>query len=339
MKLTKNMLFRRVVELKIKSVFFERDDAGEPVFDEEAGTIRKTTVTRTLNNLTSDGKNIDPNALRIEFNVEKGFLYYASKGRFSIKNLNLETRYLLTTADYTEVELYLGYLNTGTSKAFKGEVITVFNQIESRHTRATNITAISNQAFQNFSYITATFRKGTTYYEVADYIAKNGTFPKGIDLPEEMKNYALDRSYTIDGGVNEELQSLTRKIGLTFDLDEMRVKKVSRILEVGERLPLLNHESGIVGFPTLENNGVRFTSLYNPDIKISEHIKIKSDIISEEYTGDPFPNRQLGAWLDPSDIYFIVKLTISGNNKDGDFYCNGTALARAYTAGMIQSMP
>lgn len=339
MKLTSNMLFRRVVELKIHSVFFERDTDGNLLVDEDNNTVRKSTFTRTINNLTADGKNIDPNALRIEFNIEKGFLYYASKCRLSIKNLNRETRYIFATADYTHITLNLGYLGTGLSKAFEGEVITVFNQIESRNTRATNITAISNQAFQNFSYLTATFRKGTTYYEIADYIAKNGSLPSDIELPDALKNFAIDRSYTIDGGVNEALQRITREIGMTFDMSKMEIKKISRILEVGEELAVLNHESGIVDFPTLENNGVRFTSLYNPKIKISEHIKIKSDIISEEYQGDPFPNRKLGAWLDPSDIYFVVKLTISGNNKDGDFYCRGTALARTYVAGMIQTMP
>lgn len=337
-KINKNMLFRRVVKLKIASSYFERDEQGDPVVDEEENTVRKTTYTRTLSNLTDDGKHIDPNALRIEFNVEKGFLYYASIGKFSIKNLNRETRYLLTTSDYTEITLYLGYLGTGVSKAFHGELITSFNKIDSRHTRTTNLTAISNQAFRNFSYLTATFRKGTSYYELADYISKHGSVPKNMELPEELKNYVLDKSYTIDGGVNETIQRLTRELGLTFDLDEMKVKKLSRVLEVGEELPVLNADSGIVDFPTIENNGVQFTSLYNPDIQISKHVKIKNEILSEEYKGNPFPNRKLGAWLDPNGIYFIIKLNINGNNKDGNFYCKGTALARSYADGMIMSM-
>jgi len=331
-----NDIKNRICILKFQSTYLKRDENGNLVLSENGNYLQET-YTSELSNLNDDGKTINPNALRIEFNIYKYFLAAAARAKFSIKNLNKELRYFLTTADFTQVTLYLGYLGSGYNEVFSGEVVTSFTARESRHTSATNITCIQNQGFQTFSYITKTFRKGTTYFELVDYIAKNGSISTNLKLPENLKNYILDTDYVADGNSSSIISKLAQQAGMVYSNDDLEIKEINRVLEEGQEIPYLTSSSGLVGFPILTNSGLQFTSLINPSIKIAQYIKVNNQDISEELEGNPFPNRQLGAWLDGTGIYFVVTLNITGNNKDGDFYYKGNALAKNYIPTMLNT--
>ena len=100
-----NDIKNRICILKFQSTYLKRDENGNLVLSENGNYLQET-YTSELSNLNDDGKTINPNALRIEFNIYKYFLAAAARAKFSIKNLNKELRYFLTTADFTQVTLY-----------------------------------------------------------------------------------------------------------------------------------------------------------------------------------------------------------------------------------------
>jgi len=329
-------LMSRLCKVKFESTYLKRDSDNNLIINENGNYIEET-YTSEISNLNDDGT-INPSALRVDFNIYKYFTAVSSRGKISIKNCNKEISTLITLADYTQITLYLGYKENGFNQVFTGEVVTSLLKKDSRNTNTINLTVIQNQGFQTFSYITQTFRKGTTYYDIIDYISKNGSLPKTLKLPEELKNYVTNKSYTIDGNASSTIAELSSLAGMSYSVDDLEIKSITRTLEEGTEIPYLTSNSGLVDFPKLTNSGIQFTCLINPNIQIANYVKINNTDISEEYSGDPFPNRQLGAWLDNYGIYYIVSITIKGNNKEGDFYYECNSLSRQYIPTLFNTL-
>jgi len=78
------------------------------------------------------------------------------------------------------------------------------------------------------------------------------------------------------GGITEQISALANQIGVIskIDGDVLTISKNSTAF--GKKVVLLNKDSGLLGYPKIDNQGVVFRAYFNPEIKYRYDIKLES---------------------------------------------------------------
>jgi hypothetical protein len=67
---------------------------------------------------------------------------------------------------------------------------------------------------------------------------------------------------------------------------------------------LLNSSTGLIGVPTITDNGVKVSALLNPEIRPNRTVKIESEVL--EMNGE-------------NGLYRVSQIEYTGDNRDGNF--------------------
>lgn len=247
----------------------------------------------------------------------------------TLYNLNPITRGEIIAGEFFNIRIEAGYEKGNFGEIFKGFVIRAISGDEDATTTITRFICTDSANFRNFGFISATFNEAANFYQIAEYIAANGSQPVSIELDERLKNFAATGGRTLFGGQYDELEKIADDAGYGFKVEGNTAKifNFDTFSDTTQTAVELNAETGLIGIATLTNSGVEFRALMNPKFKTLGLVKINnSDIRNEQ--DEPIPNRDLGAFFSTDGLYKIIKLTYDFDNLTGPFQVSGTALAR-----------
>lgn len=246
-----------------------------------------------------------------------------------VYNLNPITRGNIIAGKYFDIKVEAGYEEGSFGVIYEGFVIRALSGDQDAVTTITSFICVDSNQFRNFGFISATFNEAANFYEIAKYIAENGTQSVSIELDERLKNFAANGGRTLFGSQNDELLKIADDAGFGYKI-ENNVAKIfgyDTFSNTTQTAVVLNAKTGMIGIPTLTEDGIEVVALINPNFKTLGLIKLdNSDIRNEQ--DQPIPNRELGAFFSSDGLYKIIKIVYNFDNKTGPFTASITALSR-----------
>jgi hypothetical protein len=245
---------------------------------------------------------------KIEFSVEKSISSTQNTATIKIWNLKEASRNALGK-ELDEVTLEAGYQppqgSDNIGVIFQGNI----RDVEHSRDGPDIITTFSNgdgdKGVRNAT-ISKSYKKGTPVKEVVDdlnkQLEKEGVKRGEQKLPEKVGNF--QRPYAVVGSVKREMDTLSRGKGFYWSIQNNTCEIIPGDGFIGGII-LLNDESGLVGTPTITDNGVKVKALLNPEIRPNRRVKIESQTLEMNSANGE---------------YRVSECTYEGDNRDGDFF-------------------
>lgn len=243
------------------------------------------------------------------------------------------------------IRVGFGYQDEDNGKVhtiFDGTIARAFTTRTDALTTITKIYAYQISNFFNSAVSSAQFDVGTSVYDVVDGLIKNSTVP-GMEcyIPDHLKGVKIDSSVSFYGKTIDCLRSVLTKVeylvatnpmGLSILPMRSTVSKLD-VVVLGEygKDGRLEARSGLIGFPCLDTEGMRFETLINPNITLYSYVFVPNRVITDERDGF-VPETSYGATYDPSGIYRVVKMTTQFDSHVGECKTSYLAVSASTTA-------
>nr|WP_244498225.1 hypothetical protein [Aureimonas ureilytica] len=262
----------------------------------------------------------------VGFTVDKDISGNANTARIQIYNLS-EGHRAAVGKELDNVMLEAGYIPpTGASNIgiiFKGQMRDVQHYREG----ADIITEIScgdaDKALRK-AVISKTFPRGTSVQTVLEELHKQ--FEKeGIDKGEWKGVDSLppyQRPVSMCGSCSREMDRIGRSHGLYWSMqnEALEIIPADGALQASVHL---SSSTGLIGTPTITDNGVKFDALLNPEIRPNRMVSIESQTLEMNAEGGS---------------YRVSTATYTGDNARGDFKVSATG--ESLTGGKVdQGLP
>lgn len=269
--------------------------------------LRKTRVTFDGGFIVNPSDDVMTHELRVAFEVSKGISGSPNKFEIKLWNLNADHRNSIGK-ELDKVELEAGYVppegGGNLSTIAKGFVRDVQHDRDGPDI-ITTVSCGDGDKAQRKSTISKTYPTGTPVKDVVsgiyDEMKKHDVDKGEWKFPDDIRT--LKRPYSMCGGCVRELNTLGRSNGFYWSVQN----GVMEVIPSDGHLPgevLINAQSGMIGSPTITDNGVKVKCLLNPAIRPNRTVKVESEVLEMNSQGD---------------TYRVSKVDFSGDNRQGDF--------------------
>jgi len=259
------------------------------------------------------------NGLKINFNVEKSLVGYPNKANIKIYNLKKSSRNALEE-EGTSIELYAGYEDTETVLLFKGDIINAIH-IKQSTEWITEVYALDGYNALKDSVINKGFPAGTSVSTVYDELVnKLEGVSKGITqgLAECISGKrSFLRSIQLSGSIKEFLEFIKEDCGVEYSINDGVMETTQyKIPLTDEPTFIINQNSGMIGSPEKNEQGITVRNHLLPNLKLGRRIEIKS-ISTKLNIGNAF-FRKVSEIRD-TGVYMIIKLVHVGDTRDNQW--------------------
>jgi len=279
--------------------------------------LRKARVTFPGGFVINPSSRVETHELRVAFDVSRSIS--GSPNTFNIKLYNLSPEHAAAVGrELDTIQLEAGYIppegggNLGIIA--KGRI----RDLQHDRSGPDIITTVScgdgDLAYRRAT-ISKTIPKGTPIPEVVDELykemEKQGINRGEMKYPDDIRT--LKRPYSMCGGCTREMDTLGRGNGFYWNIQNETLEVIPSDGYL-DGMILINAQTGMIGSPTITDNGVKVKALLNPEARPNRQVKVESQILRM--------NSQ-------SDTYRISQVDFSGDNQEGEFVMNisGEALS------------
>jgi hypothetical protein len=138
----------------------------------------------------------------------------------------------------------------------------------------------------------------------------------------------LSNPYLV-GSLRKQAESVARAAGIEMCFDSTASVPILAIWPKmrtrGSAIPLINAQSGLIGYPRFNDRGVSFRCLFNPSIRVGGQIQLQSQIggapassgATVQQVQQAGPN---GTWV----VYGPLTYSLSAQEPDGPWFCDAT---------------
>lgn len=263
--------------------------------------------------------NPDPSAkraLKVEFDVSKDLSGRANSASVKIYNLAPSTRNAVGK-EFDQIQLECGYAPPGGANnigiILKADIRRA-KQEDMLHTpdgQGNIVTEVrcgeADKAFAKAT-LSKSYRAGAKVEDVLEdlykELEKEGVTRGEWKLPESAQGKEFKRPYAVCSSCTRELDQLGRSNGFYWSVQNGALEIVPGDGFIGG-VVLLTPRTGLIGYPTITDNGISCEALINPEIRPGRRIKVESKTL-----------KMNGA---DGGEYRVGNLRYSGSNHDGDF--------------------
>lgn len=261
-----------------------------------------------------------------------------TKLNLNIYNLAATVRAAIQLGEYSIIEIKFGYGDTNNtlSTIFKGNLMRVMYSRDDSVTSNTTFYCWDSGDFNSFGFYSGSFEDGVNYYQVASEICSNGEIKINSQISESLKNIVLSKTKSYFASQNEILQSIADATDTLYTVKDNTAYLIDKTSSGSENVVVFTKtidsnkvvsNSGLLGIPTLSNDGLYFNCLINPNLGIWDLCEIDNSIISINQPGIII-NREIGASLDPSGLYRVVNQVVTFSNDGDKAYIRNKALSK-----------
>lgn len=225
------------------------------------------------------------------------------------------------------------------SDIFIGSIVRAFTTRKDALTTVTKVYAYQLQSLFATSVSSCLFEAGTSVYDVVDGLFKSATV-QGVEyeIPEIFKGLKIDAPQSFYGKTLDCVDKVVQKVDYMVSTTPLGVSFVAvRPTQADLDVTILAEyddegkvvaRSGLIGFPCIDTEGMRFETLINPKILLYSYVWLPNNIISDDrYGSDAFPQYNFGATYDPAGLYRIVKMETQFDSHMGDCKTSYVAVA------------
>ena len=238
---------------------------------------------------------LDINSLRVRFKISQMSMETPNSAEIVITNFRKETAIKIIKDRSMDkmVKIWLGYINGAQAMVFQGNLVQARYDRESPTDTIFTLHAHDGFSGHNFAFVNKTLKGGSTGMDV--YNALLDTMkPFGINkgfATSALQNINYERAVTLFGNTNLYARSLALSAKSTWTIHNGKY----HVIGIKEPLPgtavVLNPDTGLIGSPEQNRNGINFRVLINPEIAVAQIVKCDESFISEAgYDYGPFGN-------------------------------------------------
>ena len=258
--------------------------------------------------------------------------------KLSIFNLGSSLRGEIVVNNYKYIRVEYGYEDDGSagSQIFEGKIVKIQFKRKDEITTETVLYAWENGDMFEYGFCSQSFEDGVNYYEIASAVAKNGKVNVTADLSEKLKGYKAQGAVTYYGDKATIFNDIANKTnsrlvikGNTISIQPADAKtEVIILTQTRKSDKKVISSSGLVGYPTLTDDGLEFQCLINSSMGIYSLVQIDNSIISINQDGIVPSVNLVGAQLDVDGLYRVIRMTIDFANDSSDSLITAKAVSR-----------
>lgn len=254
--------------------------------------------------------------LRIEFSITKSISSTENTASITLYNLKESTRNAMGK-EFDEVQLEAGYMPPDGSSSvgiiFKGQIQDVSHARQGDNIVTTIECGDGDKAIRKAT-INKSYPKGTKVEDIVNdaykELEKQGVQKGEWKFPDDMEP-TFKRPYAACGSCKQELDTIGRGKGFYWNIQNGAMEIIPGDGFLG-MVTVISPETGMIDTPTITDNGCKFKTMMDPEIRPNRRVKIESSVIEMNADGG---------------IYRVSQCTYSGDNGDGDFFVSGTGEA------------
>jgi hypothetical protein len=285
--------------------------------------------------------------LRVVFDIKSAINGNPGNAIIAVYNLSPNTAQSIFKAK--TVTFAAGYQG-GIGMIFSGDVVQVNLGKDNATDTTTTVFAKASDVAHNTGVVNKTLKAGSTGMDVYKTVLQampgmsQGRIP--TDALQQLK---YPRSVTMFGPARNFMRTLAQSINGIFHYDALAPQvHITQNNDMGKGSPIiLNSDTGMIGLPIQNLNGINVRCLLNPQIQINSviHIDQKSiQRISPDLTvqGEPTLGDTAGIFrggIDSDGLYRVVYLEQVGDSRGESWFCecNCIALSGAGTQSQTRS--
>jgi hypothetical protein len=269
--------------------------------------LRKVRVTFPGGFTVNPSNTVETHELRVQFDVSRGIS--GSPNTFSIKLFNLSPDHRAALGRELDiVQIEAGYVppegggNLGIIA--KGRIRDFQHDRDGPDIISTVSCGDGDGAYRRAT-ISKTIPKNTPVPKVVEELykemEKQGISKGEWKFPDDIRT--IKRPYSMCGSCTRELDVLGRGNGFYWNIqnETMEIIPGDGYLEGAI---LINAQTGMIGAPTITDNGVKVKALLNPEARPNRQVIVESEVLQMNAEGG---------------TYRISQLDFSGDNREGDF--------------------
>lgn len=233
----------------------------------------------------------------------------------------------------------------GLQTIFIGSIVRSFTTRYDATTTITKVYAYQLGNLINSCLSSAQFNSGDTLYDcceqLLDYSGGHCSYKIEFQIPDVLQKYRIDSDLSFYGKTVDGLTNLVSKVGYMVaitpgggtiipqgvDVNEMEFVVLADYEGEGEDAKIVAR-SGLIGYPCMDSDGIRFSTLINPKIVLYSYVFLPNSIIIDNRDGFT-PSAQFGATYDPAGLYRVTKLTTVFDSHTGQCKTDYIAVAAA----------
>ena len=246
----------------------------------------------------NDDSAISIDSLFITFEIKKGISGKPSEGTVKIYNLNNTSEAKIQDTG-ERIRIFAGY-DGNKDMLYDGDIRKI-EKDKQRLDRICTITIGGNVFKLTAAFFNKSYQGAVSVSQVVqDAIPSFGMSATSIDkIPASNLN-----NFAFTGRTSDLLDRILNPLNVQWFENDGFIK-FSKRGESTETVFVLKPGTGLVGFPSLTDDGVKFKALLNGQIKIEGRVKIESSLVK--------------------GLYKITELIYRGDNRDGEFLveCSG----------------
>lgn len=285
----------------------------------------------------------DKRGLKIVGDIKKYYAVQPPEATIDIYNLSaveaaniLNMKYKKVGNNYVEQQLRIkveaGYEYGYFGEIFDGEILKPTMIKPDANNTQLRLTCLDGANFVAAGgTLTTTFNDGINYYSVAEQIKNNSNVDFRLELSDTLKNRTVDGSFIMNGTLYDTFQALADDTNMVFSFKNqtLTLQTWEEMVNSQQDVYVLNSNTGLMGIPSLTNDGLTVQSVLNPNYDVLKRIKLNNADISINQP-DYLANRELGAWLSSDGLYFIIELQHQFDTTTGTFCSNLKCVANNY---------
>lgn len=294
----------------------------------------------------TDGQGLDLSALRMTFDVRQSDFLQPNNANIRVYNVAPETA-RRAEREFTRVVLQAGY-EGNVATIFDGTIVQTRLGRESQTDTYLHITAMDGDMALNYAVVNKSYAAGSRPEDrLAEAVRAGAQYGLQAGHITQGSEPALPRGVVMFGMARDAIRDEAEALGASASVQNNRLQ----VLAHNEPLPgeavVINAQTGMVGMPEQTAEGITFTALLNPRLRIGQAVRIDNRSIqraaaSATYEGQKrnFALQEMVP-LDRDGLYRVLVADHIGDTRGNPFYTKAIcyALGTAPPAALSRGLP
>lgn len=259
-----------------------------------------------------------------------------------ISNLTYAEIVTLITGKYYTIEIKAGYRNGNVMTVFKGGVLYISNQLNSRKTNTVIILSASELvAKYSQSRLNLSLNSGINLYSAINFVCRRAGITNS-NVSTQFKKKFIQEIMNVSqtsGSWLEALTSANESYVISTDSSLSSIFTIYDAAKSNYRVITLKDDTIDLqgGYPRLNSNGLTLTVMPTFAFQCGDVIKIDNSIINLGVSSTSAAEKMPAMYLDKDGCYMITELHYELENRGSSFGLEITAKSRSLVSGLTSS--
>jgi hypothetical protein len=202
---------------------------------------------------------------------------------------------------------------------FKGNIKETQKGRENSTDSFVDIAAGDGDEAYNFAYVSKTLQVGASKTDqINSAIGAMGEYGVEEGYIDDLGGQTLPRGKVLFGMSRKYLDQVSESSNSSWSIQNNQVNMIQKTSTLPESVVVLNNKTGIIQTPIVTTEGIKFSCLLNPLLKIGGKVKLNNDDILDQNAEE----ESSGHTLSSDGVYRILSLEHAGDNFGQEWITN-----------------